>query len=310
MCALGAVSSASAALLVSESFSGYLDGSDIHNQLALGTGLAGNWNSTVSGSPASSAAISAGLSFGAMPVSGGAVTVSVPGAPSSGVTARYLGLGVNTSSSIGTVTGTLYSSFLYQTGGGYQPSNHAIHGRVSSAIGGLNAQGRFFVNPDNTTGATAAAPYYSGTPPTINSGQSALTVGTTYLAIGRFTNVGSTGGVGTMLTLTEAQYTDWITNQGGDEAALFARSQGTGAGQVAVSLNTSVSGDTATFVGGSNTFIQTFTSSGNSASSTAFSVTYDEMRYATSFGELNLVPEPGSFALVSLAAFGLLRRRR
>lgn len=312
LCALGAVSSASAALLVSESFSGYLGGSDINGQVALGTGLAGNWLSNVSGSPASSTAISAGLTFGAMSTSGGAVTVSVPGAPSSGVTARYLGLGVNTSASIGAVTGTLYSSFLYQTGTGYQPHNHAVHGRVSTAIDGLNANGRFFVNPDNSTGASAAAPYYAGSPPTINSGQAALTIGTTFLAIGKFTNVGSTGGIGTMLTLTETQYTDWLTNQGGDEAALFARSQGSGAGQVMVNLTTSVYAGTAvTFVGGTNTFIQTFTSSGNSASSTAFSVTYDEMRYATSFGELSLVPEPSGLALLagSLSLFAFCRRR-
>jgi len=298
---------ASATALIYESFSGYSNG-NIHGVSVLGTGLAGNWTSTISGNPSGGTATNAmvsstGLTFGSLPVSGGAVTVSVDSGAADTAGSKYLVLGVNTST-FGTITGTLYSSYLYQANTGYTPANHAIHQRVNSSAAGLNASARFLVNPDNATASTGPGAGYAALG--ANATASSPTVGETYLAIGRFTNVGGAGGgTATMLTLTLAQYTDWITNQAGDEASLFARAQGLGADEVMVNQS-DTSTNTRNFVGGTSTFIQTFTTT--NATGGAFSVTYDELRYGTSFADV--VPEPGSAALLSLASLGLLRRRR
>lgn len=271
---------ASADILISENFSGSYTESNIIGQTATGTGLSGNWQATITGTAGNThgaSYTSSGLSFGTISTSGGGLKLTA-GATTSG--SNSIITGANTSD-FAAVTGTLYSSYLYQVEGAYVTGTHAIAQRTGSTPTGNQAGGRFFLNPDHSATGTTAGVDYIGNAPTNGGATPALS--TTYLTIGRFTNVGGAGGgTATMVTLDLAQYNDWVAD-GGTEALLFARVQGTDDQSARVKIS-DISTTQANFDGANNTVLQATINLGTGTD--AFNVTFDEFKYATTFGEV------------------------
>jgi len=275
---------ASADILISESFSGsYAEGS-LNGQAASGTGLSGNWAAFITGTTGNAhgaSYTSSGLSFGTFATSGGAMTLTLDATQAgSGAATNFIIVGADTNT-FGTVTGTLYSSFIYQTAG-YIAASHTINQRIGSTSSGNFAAGRFSLNSDNSGTNTLAGTNYSGSSGTTVGGSTPVDA-TTYITIGRFTNVGvAGGGTANMVTLDIDQYNDWIAD-GGTEALLFARTQGTTVQDARVNISHSNS-NTANFIGGNSAFLQASTNLGTASGT--FSTTFDEFKYATTFNEV------------------------
>lgn len=286
--------SANAALLVSESFSGYTTG-NINNKAATGTGLTGSYSSTGAFSYQAT-----GLSFAYIATSGGSLSISSSAANIAGV---QIG-------AIGAVTGDVFVSYLFNKPGNFSSDAASlVETRINSTITGAAATSQFRAqtNTDNASSNFTGIGYDSS--PT--TGGTALTLNsTTYLVLAKYSNVGNelsvgSPGIATLWILTEAQYTNLHT-LGVTEANLNALSIGTGASNVFARVtDTATSG---TFTLGEGSFLQ-FAATGSSTSNQSGVI--DELRIGTTLADVTPVPEPsawlGAAAGLALAA---LRRRR
>jgi hypothetical protein len=236
------------------------------------------------------------LAFSNLVKSGGSITF-VPG---TNVAAASISLASSP------YVGTLYNSYLVNlTTQGTAAGNGAVN-RIANDNGSTGD--RFNTQADSRFSSTnVAANYNGGTAGAVNA-TTGLTLGTNYLMIGRYTNVGTAlttdaPGVGTVYALTADQFDRFIA-AGGTDAYLDAAAIGTDAASVTARVSETVTTGTFAFA------------NGNFAALVAVSDTgaFDEMRYGTTLADVTPtagVPEPVAAGLIGgLAAGRLLARRR
>lgn len=295
----------SAALLVYEDFTyAASNGASFNGVATSATGISGNW--TVSnGSGGSSTYLSSGLSFGSEHFASAGGALRQTGTASSGTASTILGAAW----SAGTVTGTVYTSFLFQNTARTTATAAALSvSRINNAITASGTSAWFNVQPEVNGGTIGAAGL--GYSPTIaTTSATVLDLSTTYLALARFTNVGSALSTGSPGTATA-----WIFTQAGYEAWRAAGSLEADLGTHAAATVVS-SATTGTYTLDNTRFVQFGLSASNINGQTQTTI-YDELRYGTALGDVvntSPVPEPSSAAvLAGLAALGLgfTRRRR
>lgn len=294
---LASTCAGSAAVLVYEDYDyALIDGTTMNGVATAATGFTGNYASA--GTSGTSVYQATGLTFGAnhLPVSGGAVRLSSP----TGTTSSLLGATISVG---GAQTGTLWSSYLVNITTKSNAGNATAQARVSDVQAGaagtqnnrMNSQGDGFVG-----GVFGTAVTYSGSGAT-TSGATTLTVGSTYLMLSQFTNVGTAGGgTATLRVLDVAGYNDWLSLGGGLEANLGTYDLST----------QSHSFTTQADFGDGDFFV--FAASNASGATAVQTVVYDELRWGTSLGDVvSTVPEPSAVASVigGLGMLALLRRR-
>ena len=293
---------ASATLLVSESFNyAVSDGSTMGGVATNATGLGGNYTlttGTLSGTSASATYLSSGLTFGAnytASASTGAVRFSTTSA-SDGNGGSAILAAVLTAST----TGTLWSSYLVTFSSRINNPSASATSRLSdSATAGTAA---YFVAAadSNTVQDRPAVTYETGT-----QANSSFTtsLNTTYIIISKYDNVGTALGTGTanLWLFNLAGYNNWVAG-GSVEANLGSFASG----------SATDTASTGTFNFNNTRFIQFSMFAGSNAILGTYTATYDELRYATTLGEVLTVPEPGAAGLLVLGAggFALFRRRR
>ena len=301
--AIGATSCASAALLVNETYDNYAPvtfsnagSATIDTDVAASaTGLKGDYlvNNPGGGSGYSFAA--GGLAFsGYNSTSGNRLIYR---AATGGTT---LAAQLSLSSS---VTGTLYSSFLFQVdnAGTITSGNSSFtEVRVATASGDGGGLSRFRsqVEDNSSVASVGLGVSYAGTVTTAGS-STVPAIGTVYMAISVYTNVGTTGspGVATQYVLTAAQYDQFALNS-------YAQSYLDGVGNVTSKLTnstTTVAGQTFA----NDQFIQI-----GGIGTTSGVTNFDALKYGTDLLSVVTVPEPASAALVLLGGLGCLIRRR
>lgn len=284
------LSQSQASLLVYEGFAGYSGNlgavTPNSNTIGLNQGVAyqggGVANFTVNASS---------LSFGSnFLTSGGSVT-----------TTNGTSVAAATLSLASPYVGTLYGSYLVQLSNKASGAGDGALARISS--NNANSGERFISFADSRSSSTNIGASYDAAGPAV--GTTGLVTGTTYLMLSRFTNVGSSIGVGggaaTVYALTLAQYESFLA-AGATQSYLDNTAVGLGSAQITgrVSDTNNNSGTYTLATGG---FAQ-FVSVGDVAQ-------FDEMRYGTSLADVAPVPEPSTFALaaVALGALYVLRRR-
>jgi len=203
---LSATQFASAALLVNETYDNYTPidflttGPTPNAPNANALGLTGTYVVNNPGGGNGYSFVAGGLAFADYNTAGGGKLVyrSNPG----GTT---LAAELSISSS---VTGTLYSSYLVNIDVANSNSGGFTEVRVAPAVNTGGAETRFRSQPDSmVSNANGPGIGYSGTTGP-GSSSTALTPGTTFMVISRFTNVGTalsagTPGTGTIFVLNE-----------------------------------------------------------------------------------------------------------
>ena len=255
---------AQAGVLAYEKF-GYAlaNGANLNGVATNAPGLTGNYTVTALGGGTSTFQ-TAGLTFSPnfLPCSGGAVLCSVTGAN------NYARLGVALNA--GTVTGTVYTSYLanFSTLGTVAGPIASSH--LNSTTGGTDATCWF--RSDVAASVTLKRPGvgYDATEAAATTGN--LVSGTTYLVVSKFTNVGSalsagSPGVATTWVFTQAAYDNWYY------AGALESQLGTYASFTAAESVTS-----GTFTFNNTRFAQLVAGTGAGA---AEAVTFDELRYGT-----------------------------
>lgn len=305
-----AATSIQAAVLVSENYDSKTSGISLIGQdSALGsTGLTGNYsfNGAGLGTSQTYTVVAGGLAFS---------TYSTTSGNSLQATSSNTGATAVAGISLGaSYTGTLYSSYLINfsalsTSGGFSST------RITSSSTAVGTASRFGLGAD--TGVNSAInPGIAYDNATTASGTN-LVIDTTYMMIGRFTNVGtalsgSTEGVATMFALTAAQWDSFVA-AGGTDVYLDEASVGTGDGNISARVaDTAVTTGTYSFANTGN-YIQTVMSASTTGSTQTYKL--DNMLYGTSLADVAVapIPEPASAALIgALGAltFVVLRRRR
>ncbi|MBX3740888.1 MAG: PEP-CTERM sorting domain-containing protein [Akkermansiaceae bacterium] len=298
-----AAASASAALLVNETYDSYTPVNfSSTGTAAIDTGVAasaqglqGNYivNNPGGGSGYSFAA--GGLAFSTYNTTSG--NRMIYRANTGGTT---LAVQLNLTSS---VSGTLYSSYLFRvdnagtitTGNG---SFTEVRVATNPGDGGGSSRFRSQVEDNSALTSIGLGVSYAGSATTTGSSIIPAT-GTVYMAINVFTNVGVTGATGTatQYVLTAAQY---------DQFAINGYTLGflDGAGNVTSKLSastTTVAGQTFA----NNQYVQ-IGGIGNTSGVTNF----DALKFGTDLLSVVTIPEPASSSLVLLGGLGFLIRRR
>lgn len=289
-----------AATLVYEGF-GYTgsiaNGATMNGVATTGTGLTGNFAvANVNGG--SSTYNTTGLTFSGnfFATTGGALRMSGTSTANTSSTSN-IGLAWNA----GTVTGTVYSSFLFVPAAESPLTGALAAERINTTIGG--AGGYFISQADGGGGVGAPAVGYDATTTTTAS---TLTTATTYLAISRFTNVGSALSVGTPGTanlwiLTSTGYDAWVA-AGALEASL----------STFATVSVTDTATTGTFNLSNAQFAQFNLSTANDGTAgRTQTYTFDELRYGTTLADV-AIPEPatGVLALGGILLLALKRTRR
>jgi len=227
---------------------------------------------------------------------GKSVTASAP-ASSTGVAVRIQTTGLFN------VTGSLYSSYLVNFSALTTQNGGLGEIRVATNETDTGGDTRFRLLPDVTAGTIRPGIGYDSTP---NSTTNTLSLATTYMIIGRFTNVGTTlgsgtDGIATLFALTATQWDAFIT-AGGTDAYLDSAVVGTG---ISAKASETVSSGSFAFTNGN--WIQTAVSSGGSGGPQTY--TYDAIRFGTTLADV-AVPEPSTMLLGALAPLAFLARRK
>jgi hypothetical protein len=221
------------------------------------------------------------------------------------------------SSTFTSYTGTLYSSHLISFSSRSAASANGFEVRISdnTSTGGATGNSRFRTLADTRSG-TSEVPGVDYIAPSTgsltygNSTGGALTLNTTFLIVGSFTNVGtqftaSNQGTAKIYAFTAGQY-QFMMSQADPTVyfdSLNASSVGTANNQV-FGFATEVGGENeATYGLDSGDFMQ-FVTVNDVA-------TIDEIRFGSDFLSVVPVPEPGMASLAMIAGVGsLLRRKR
>jgi hypothetical protein len=184
---------------------------------------------------------------------------------------------------------TLYSSHLVNLTSISGTTNDGAVSRVTTddAAGGV----RYQIQSDSRNSSNNVGSAYGST---ISNGTTALTAGTTYLMIGRFTNTGSvlsvgSPGVATVWALTLAQFDNFVAN-GYNDSYLDSASIGAGAANVTAMASNTQTSATFTLLDGLRI----------SLLSVNDNVTFDEVRYGSTLLDVTPVaaPEPSAVALL------------
>jgi hypothetical protein len=250
---------------------------------------------------------STGLSFSGYQTTGGSLTLSV--APTIDETKEYVYSYINFDT---TATGTVYQSFLANVSVNTMSSGSAgtqIRSQSNASLTGKTDSG-MTVEPV-ALGLSGSKPKIGYDADTQFAGGSSVTLGTTYLYIAKYTNVGETGGgTASLWVLDNVSFLDWQSN-GGLEADLdlYADFTSTDTASSTISLSDSESMRlTATeFSVDYNTGATSYSVSGE------LTTTYDEIRYGTSLSDIIVIPEPSAYSLIlSGLTLGMvmIRRRR
>jgi hypothetical protein len=304
-----AATSIQAAVLVSENYDskeiGTLANSTSGQDSSLGSiGLTGDYDFNGDGAGQSFNVVAGGLAFSTYSsASGNSLQATSFGSKGTG------GVAVAQLSLAADYTGTLYSSYLINfssiaegAGAGYT--------RITSTSGATSGASRLSLRADAATDdvITPGVSYDSSSV----VAETDLLIDTTYMIIGRYTNVGTalsdtTTGVATMFALTADQWDSFIAG-GGDDAYLDNATVGTGVGNISAMVTDTVTSGTFSFADGD--FVQTVVAASSSGTETFL---FDNMLYGTSLADVAVVPEPSSYALLmglSVGALLVTRRRR
>ncbi|WAC20174.1 PEP-CTERM sorting domain-containing protein [Luteolibacter sp. SL250] len=300
---LGVGATASAALLVNETYDNYAPFNFSNSgSAAVDTGVAtnaqgfkGNYlvNNPGGGSGYSFAA--GGLAFSTYNSTSG--NRMIFRAASGGTTlAAQLSL---TSS----VIGTLYSSYLFRVdnAGTITSGNSSFtEVRIATGSGDGGGSSRFRSQVEDNSAVTSVGLGVSYTGAATATGSTTVpAIGTVYMAVNVFTNVGVTGATGsaTQYVLTAAQYDQFALNG-------YTLDFLDGAGNVTSKLTAS----TTTVAG------QTFANNQHvqigGIGTTSGVTNFDAIKFGTDLVSVVTIPEPGSSSLVLLGGLGLLARRR
>ncbi len=287
-------SQAGAALVIYEGFNGYTTGAGglvganpNGNTVGLNTSLAyagtGLGNYTVNASS---------LTFGSLVTNGGSITT----AGGSGVVSTAA-----TTIDLATTpySGTLYTSHLVNLSSISATTNDGAVSRITSDSAASNQRFQLLSDSRNTSNNVGAAYAFTTT-----NGSTGLATGTTYLMIGRFTNVGAglsvgSPGVGTVYALTLAQFGSFVAG-GQNDAWLDGATIGSGASEVTARVSNSQT--SSTWVLGDGSWMSLLT--------VADGATFDELRYGSTLLDITPIPEPSTFALLSLGVAALVGLRR
>lgn len=290
--------SVSAALLVYEPFNGYTAG-DIAGQIPNANTVGLSLATAYVGGTAFDFTTS-GLSFSNLVTSGGALRVTAISGTSAG-TALSLS---------GAVSGTLYSSYLVNLTDNPSTVDDTVTMRINDSGAAAVATSRFRMDSQSGTGGVGNPDVIAtGYDESMTDGSGSIVAGTTYLMLGRFTNVNSalsvgTPGTATVFALTAAQFDFFRADGSITDAELDAASIGSGAGEVTGKATESVTTGSESFATGNA--IQFATQGGGGG----ITLRYDEARYGQSFNDVSPIPEPAVTGLLALGGLGLLRRRR
>jgi hypothetical protein len=291
--------SSHASVLIKEGFDyGLADGTTMNGVATNATGLSGNYALGQSLAGFGSADFTnTGLSFGSsfFPATGGALSMSITSNILNTTRSAQLGAALNT----GTVTGTIYTSYLFSlvsTGSLAGTSQMRINGAQTTS-----SNTRLSVLADGSLTASNSLQY--GGESVKNGTSGILSLGTTYLALAKFTELGTVGSTGTgeMWVFTQEGYQDWLTFGLGQEAELMFYAV---AGSV---LNTSstTTANNATF--GNSQFLSYAVSNASNVNAQAMII--DETRWGTELADVVAIPEPSSILLLSAGALLLLGRQ-
>jgi hypothetical protein len=275
---------ANASLLIEEQFDyAMADGTDMHGVAATGTGLQGEY--AVRNAGGSSTYATSGLSFGSnfFTTSGGALSVTT-----TAIGNQFSILGVQMD--VVAQTGTLWHSHLFRIPelGERVANASAIGTRINTGATTGGADSYFGVNGDNnSTLAPASNPgvdYAGGTNTSATSDPATkLSENTTYLALAKFTNVGtalSAGdpGVASLWVFDQSGYEDWRA-AGSSEASLGDHATWT--------ITESMTSGTYNF--NSSAFLQFYVF--NQSVKTAIDGLMDEVRWGTTLDAV-AIPQP------------------
>ncbi len=269
---MGSMADATASLLVYEGFNGYTTGTlagQTVNSNAIG--LSGTY--VQSGTGQYTAVTSSGLVFGS-----GATTYATSGGslwnPSGDLST--LSIGLNT----GTVSETLYGSYLFKLGSTYGPNGGTrMEVRFNTASNSGTAASYLNAAVVNSSAKMSLKYDASSAMSTSAALSSTLSAGVTYMAITKWTGVSSGSGTGTLWILTSAQY----DASGGVITESFLNSN------ALISLTTSGSGSS---VLNDSDYLQ-FLPGGATVDDRAL----DEIKYGTTLLDVTSVPEPHAMAL-------------
>lgn len=296
VCTLLSIPSSQATLLVYEGYDGYAAGL-LNGQTPTNTTGFSSAAITGGGTTTVNSFNSTGLTFSNLLVSGGSGRFH---SANSGTNAQsYIGYTYNGP----TVTGTLYTAYLTNLEA-LQSTGSIVSMRVN-ATSATSSTTSYFVSMADSQNGTAAGNQYDASSGT-TSGTTTLALNTTYVIIGRYTNVGTalsatTKGSGTTFVLTEAQF-DFFKAGGFTDAELDSATIGVAPSNVfsrvtdpdvTTSVHSSYPSGFNNLVSGNGIQFAV----GNAGSGVPQTAKYDEIRYGTSLNDvlpLNDTPEPES----------------
>jgi hypothetical protein len=277
---LAITSGTSAALYFSEDFN-YTSGQDIAGKTG-GTGLETTTGWSYSNANATGTVVS-GLTFGSLVTSGNALEVTQSSATFS---SGYISRGITATA---TADNTLWGAALY---------NYASHsGQVNQAIGIDSGPGyETALIPNRGWNTYPSVAYGDNDDSFFDVSPRGDNAGTTYLFIGKWTNIGGDADTSTA--------EGWMFD-------LAAFNSLVAAGITEANLDTYAISQTAPLTGTTVPVTdQDLNLGGTIGAGGDITATMDEIRFGDDLGSVIPVPEPATMGLLGLGGLALLRRRR
>lgn len=286
------------AQVVSEDFSGYTTGG-IAGQNVQATGLTGTWSGTTPGQSVNEVSLD-NLSFGSLQNGGGSLHIKAESSTGNAnpVSTAHLNLASN-------MSGTVYSALLVNIAARGSDANSFSQFAVADS-GSTSVR---LATTSDSYGSTFTSVAYAGTGATAST--QTLELGTTYIVLSVYTNVGneiSTGNPGTITSyyLTEAQFTHYkaLSFAGMDSASI-----GAGDSDVYSTISQSVAPSTpATYSIDSGNIIRF--SLQEQGGDTTMEAYFDALRFGSSFDDVTPIPEPATLSWLGVVIIGCIALRR